>query len=232
MTTSQYSIVRNTYDGQKVESPLNFNMGEEIIPRYPSLGYDALTHGRAGNGLGYYNVAGAYPSFAGSCTRYGKRVCSGLVEGASTFPNGHPPNLRSALFQDSGPAALRKAGYNRDQYPRTAQTDNSNAPDLQNKTPTKEKFSEIKDATGNMVINKLNCAHLWKAPTLLACQGLAGTARSPSTLVPPPASDCMIQYGCSGYGLYGFPCNGVDWAVGGPDSPAPYCMEEHHTHLM
>ena len=83
--------------------------------------------GRAGNGLGYYNVAGAYPSFAGSCTRYGKRVCSGLVEGGSTFPNGHPPHLRSALFHDSGPAALRKAGYNRDQYPRTG-TNQADAP--------------------------------------------------------------------------------------------------------
>jgi len=107
MTTSQYSLVSNTYHGQQVDSPLNFNMGEEIIPRYPSLGYDALTHGRAGNGLGYYNVAAAYPSFAGSCSRYGKRVCSGLVEGSSTFRNGHPPHLRSALFQDSGPGPLR-----------------------------------------------------------------------------------------------------------------------------
>jgi len=103
----QYSLVRNTYHGQKVASPVNFNMGEEIIPLYASLGYEALTHAGAGIGLGYYNVAGAYPSFAGSCTRYGKRGCSGLVKGSSTFRNGHPPHMRSALFKDSGPGPVR-----------------------------------------------------------------------------------------------------------------------------
>ena len=107
MTSSQYSLVRDTYHGQKVESPINFNMGLEIVPRYPSLGYDALTHGRVGTGLGYYNVAGAYPSFAGSCTRFGKRECSGLVAGSSTFVNGNPPHLPSAVLTDSGPGPLR-----------------------------------------------------------------------------------------------------------------------------
>jgi len=108
MSSSLYSLVRDTYNGQKVESPLNFNMGQEAVPIYPSLGYEALTHGRVGSGLGYYNVAGAYPSYAGSCTRFGKRECSGVV-GSSTFPNGNPPahHLPSALLIDSGPGPLR-----------------------------------------------------------------------------------------------------------------------------
>lgn len=107
MTSTQYSLVRDTYQGQKVSSPVNLNMGQETVPRYPSFGYDALTHGNAGNGLGYYNVGGAYPCFAGSCTRFGKRSCSGLVEGSSTFRAGHPPHLPSALYQDSGPGPVR-----------------------------------------------------------------------------------------------------------------------------
>lgn len=101
-TRTQFSIVKNTYDGATPESPWLFNMAEQVVPRFPSFGYAALTHGGAGNGLGYYNVSGAYPEYSGSCTRYGVRSCNGLVRDPSTFPVGHPPNLPSALFMDSG----------------------------------------------------------------------------------------------------------------------------------
>ena len=72
-------------------------MGIEQIPRYPSFGYSSLTHGGVGNGLGYYSISGAYPSYDGSCTRFGPRTCAGVVEN-STFPNEQPPaGLPSAL---------------------------------------------------------------------------------------------------------------------------------------
>ena len=120
MTSPQYSLERDTYHGQKVSSPVNFNMGQETVPRYPSLGYEALTHAGAGTGLGYYNVGGAYPCFAGSCSRYGPRICSGLVHGSSTFRIGQPPHLPSALFEDSGPGPVRlAASVNNDDPTRT-----------------------------------------------------------------------------------------------------------------
>jgi hypothetical protein len=109
MTSNQYSLVSNTYQGQKVSSPVNLNMGQETVPHYPSFGYHALTHGGVGNGLGYYNVSGAYPCYDHSCTRFGPRLCSGLVKGPASFSVGKPPNLPSALIQDSGPGPVRMA---------------------------------------------------------------------------------------------------------------------------
>ena len=88
--SSRYSTVSKTYQGAYVSSPIDLNMSQEIVPRFPSLGYAALTHGGVGNGMGYYNVGGAYPAAYGSCTRYGLRSCNGLVQKppGSTFAMG------------------------------------------------------------------------------------------------------------------------------------------------
>ena len=104
---AQYKAVNKTFGGVKVDTPIAFNMGIEQVPRYPSFGYSALTHGGAGNGLGYYSVSSAYPSYDGSCTRFGPRPCGGVVQN-STFPNGQPPTgLPSAMNQESGAMPVR-----------------------------------------------------------------------------------------------------------------------------
>ena len=100
-TNNRYSIERKTYHGASVKAPIGFDMGLQIVPRFPSMGYAALTHGGAGQGLGYYDIKGAYPEYNGSCTRYGTRACGGLVKD-STFNVGKPPKLPSALIKDSG----------------------------------------------------------------------------------------------------------------------------------
>ena len=100
---NNYRSVRNTWGGRYVQSPIAFNMGQQIVPRYPSMGYASLTHAGAGNGLGYYSVHGAYPDYGKSCSRFGRRLCGGLVEGSTTFDPQNPPNMRSAMGnQDSG----------------------------------------------------------------------------------------------------------------------------------
>jgi len=116
---NNYSSCRNTYGGRYVQSPIAFNMGQQIVPRYPSMGYASLTHAGAGNGLGYYNVHGAYPDYGKSCSRFGRRLCGGLVEGSTTFNPQNPPDMRSAMGnQDSGSVyQMMLRGYDVTQTP-------------------------------------------------------------------------------------------------------------------
>jgi hypothetical protein len=58
--------------------------GQYVVPGYPAIGYDALTHGNAGGGCNnYFNIEQAYGVGAGSCsTSYSTRACGGCSGGS------------------------------------------------------------------------------------------------------------------------------------------------------
>lgn len=52
--------------------------GTYLTPNYAPIGYDALTHGRSGSCMSYFNINDAYGSGAGSCNpSYTTRLCGG-----------------------------------------------------------------------------------------------------------------------------------------------------------
>jgi hypothetical protein len=61
-------------------------VGQYVVPGYPAIGYDALTHGNAGGGCNnYFNIEQAYGAGAGSCsTSYSARACGGCAGGAAS----------------------------------------------------------------------------------------------------------------------------------------------------
>jgi hypothetical protein len=52
----------------------------QVVPIYPQVGYDALTHGQPAGCSGYFNYNKAYhnPALAGACTQYTTRKSDGF----------------------------------------------------------------------------------------------------------------------------------------------------------
>ena len=66
--------------GQMAPMPHNAKVvsGKYIVPAYNAIGYDALTHNRAGSCSGYFNINGAYGKGAGKCNQaYVTSLCGG-----------------------------------------------------------------------------------------------------------------------------------------------------------